>query len=389
MKKFLDILIILLLTLLLFSLFTKNDKDEILNWTLDIGFEKTKYTIPASVWVYVNNLTGSWISLNTCNDINILSSWEKIIFSENFCNEVSILSWERTIINYSDEYYRFDKTWRYTLNSSIDEKEFFDQFELKNKGAFSKLFIGLFYAPIYNLIIWLVDLFSWSFGWAVVWVTIILRTLLIWPQHKMMVSQRKLQALQPKIKKIQEEFKWNQQMLWMKMMELYKNEKVNPVWSCWFLLIQMPILIVIYYIIIWIQDPANIFYLYWFLSNFSLDQIDFNFYWLDLLASWWIQWFILALSVAAIQFIQIKLSLIIKGKDEKKDGVVLEKKKDDNKYSQMMPDPDMINKFMLYGMPVMVWIFTFTLFAAVWIYWWISTLFMLFQQLIVNKIIKK
>ncbi len=92
-----------------------------------------------------------------------------------------------------------------------------------------------------------------------------------------MVSQRKLQAIQPKIKKIQEEFKWNQQMLWMKMMELYKKEKVNPVWSCGFLLIQMPILLVIYNIVLWIQDPVHLYYLYDFLTHFSLSDINYSF----------------------------------------------------------------------------------------------------------------
>jgi YidC/Oxa1 family membrane protein insertase len=44
----------------------------------------------------------------------------------------------------------------------------------------------------------------------------------------MLVSQKKLQAIQPKIKKIQEEFKGQPQILGQKMMELYKTEKVNP-----------------------------------------------------------------------------------------------------------------------------------------------------------------
>jgi membrane protein insertase Oxa1/YidC/SpoIIIJ len=55
----------------------------------------------------------------------------------------------------------------------------------------------------------------------------------------------------------------------------------------------------------------------------------------------------------------------------------------------MMPDPEMMNKFMLYGMPAMVAVFTFTLIAWVGIYWGMSTLFMVFQQLFVNKILKK
>ncbi|MDF1682243.1 MAG: YidC/Oxa1 family membrane protein insertase [Patescibacteria group bacterium] len=52
----------------------------------------------------------------------------------------------------------------------------------------------------------------------------------------------------------------------MKMMELYKKEKVNPFGSCGFLIIQMPILIVIYHIILGIQDPSNVYYLYSFLQ---------------------------------------------------------------------------------------------------------------------------
>jgi membrane protein insertase Oxa1/YidC/SpoIIIJ len=36
---------------------------------------------------------------------------------------------------------------------------------------------------------------------------VIIRIVLLWPQHKMMVSQKKLQGIQPKIKKIQEENK--------------------------------------------------------------------------------------------------------------------------------------------------------------------------------------
>jgi membrane protein insertase Oxa1/YidC/SpoIIIJ len=54
-----------------------------------------------------------------------------------------------------------------------------------------------------------------------------------------------------------------------------------------------------------------------------------------------------------------------------------------------MPDQDVMNKFMLYGMPIMVMIFTFTFYVWVGIYWGISTLFMIIQQLVVNKIIKK
>jgi len=64
----------------------------------------------------------------------------------------------------------------------------------------------------------------------------------------------------------------------MKLMELYKKEKVNPMGSCGFLLIQMPILLVIYNIIRSIEDPSNFFYTYKFLSDFNLDSISYSFF---------------------------------------------------------------------------------------------------------------
>lgn len=386
MKKFLDILLIVLITVLLINLFSE-DKQKELDDKISFEFTDNSYTIPASVWIKVSNNTSEIIDFNTC-DLKIINSWEEVVLDESFCKDISLKSWSSSIIEYSSEYSKFDTVWKYTLNFEYNDKEYIDQFELENSWSIKKIFVTVFYAPIYNLLIYLLDLFSGSFWLAIVSITIIIRIVLLWPQHKMMVSQKKLQAVQPKIKEIQEKYKGQQQVLWMKLMELYKTEKVNPMWSCGFLLIQMPILLVIYNIILWIKDPSNYFYIYSFLSAFDLESINYNFMWLDLLASWWIDWLILALIVWLIQFIQIKLSLSFNNNSNKK-WVVLEKKKDDTWYNQFMPDPELINKFMLYWMPFMVAIFTYSLFAWVWIYWWISTLFMLFQQLFVNKILKK
>lgn len=386
MKKFLDILLIILLTVLVINIF-KTDEPTILNDTLIFEFSDSSYTIPASVWVNVKNNTENPITFNTCSDIDIKYAGDNLVFPEDFCDDVTLWSGSWILIDYTNQYESFLSVWKYNLNVEIDWKQYIDQFVLENKWSIKKIFVGLFYAPIYNLMIFLLSIFNWAFGWWIISITAIIRLVLVWPQHKMMISQKKLQAIQPKIKEIQKEHKGNQQVIWVKLMELYKKEKVNPMWSCGFLLIQMPILLVIYNIILSIKDSSNYFYVYSFLSDFKLDQINFNFFWLDLLASWWIAWIILALSVATIQFFQIKLSLAWKAQDKK--WVVLEKKKWEDSYNQFMPDPEMMNKFMQYWMPAMVWIFTYTLFAWVGLYWGISTLFMLIQQLVVNKILKK
>ena len=387
MKKFLDILLIVVLTVLVINFFGNNEVVKI-NDTLSFEFSDNDYSIPASVVIDIQNNTATGVTFNTCDDLEIKYSGENLGFTWSFCRNITLETLSGTSVDYSSEYDKFQNTWKYNLSVDFDNKEYFDQFELENSGTFKKLFVGLFYAPMYNLMIFLLNTFSWVFWWAIISITAIIRLVLLWPQHKMMVSQKKLQAVQPKIKEIQEKYKGQQQVLWMKLMELYKKEKVNPMGSCGFLLIQMPILLVIYNIILSIKDPSNFFYTYNFLSSFELNSINYDFYWLDLLWSWGLAWLGLWLTVALIQFFQIKLSLASKETDNKK-WVVLEKKKWDEWYNQFMPDPAVMNKFMLYWMPAMVWIFTFTLFAWVGLYWGISTLFMLVQQLIVNKILQK
>ena len=389
MKKILDILIIVLLTLLVANLFNGNDnKANNIDNKVIVELSDSSYSIPSSLILNITNNTVNNLKINTCDNIKINFSWDDLAFENIFCKDLLIESGKLESINYSSEYDKFTEIWNYVMKLNILEKEYIQTFEIENKWTFSKLFTALFYAPIYNLMIFLISIFNNSLGFAIIWITIIIRIVLLRPQHKMMLSQKKLQAIQPKIKEIQKKHKWNQQMLGKEFMDLYRKEKVNPMWSCGFLFIQMPILLVLYNIILSIKDPSNYYHIYEVLTNYNLSLISFDFFWLDLLSSWWISWFLLWISVALVQYLQIKLSLGNKEVENKK-WIVLEKKKDESGYSQFMPDPDMMNKFMLYGMPWMVWVFTYTLFSWIGIYWWVSTLFMLFQQIVVNKVLKK
>lgn len=388
--KILDFLIIFLLVFLIMQFFVSDNTKE-LSGDIIVKATDASYTIPASVWLNIINNSIDSLTINSCDDISIVSSWNKVNIPWSFCNDIIIESWTTKLVDYSPYYEDFENVWNYTFKVLLPnkEEEIISQFEIENKWTFTKLFTFIFYAPIYNLMVLLITIFSGSLWMAIISITIIIRLILLYPQHKMMLSQKKLQAIQPKIKAIQKEHKWNQQVIWVKLMELYKKEKVNPMWSCWFMLIQMPILLVVYNIILWITDLSNQYHIYniEFLKGFDLNLVDYNFLWIELLWSGGIVGIILWVSVALIQYIQVKLSLANKAKDTKE--VVLEKKKWEKDYSQFMPDPDMMNKFMLYWMPGMVWVFTYSLLAWVWIYWWISTSFMIFQQIIVNKILKK
>lgn len=389
MKKFLDIFIWSLLIVLTINLFFGSDENKEVKLSGEINIETTEktYTIPPVVALKVTNNSTGALTINNCNDISLHHAGEVIDLKQSDCSDTVIESGTVSKITFPEDYNTFFEAGQYNFEYVQWEKRYIAWFEIEHRGSFNKIFSTVFYAPIFNLFVFLITTLGNSLGWAILAITVIIRIVLLWPQHKMMVSQKKLQAIQPKIKKIQEENKGNQQAIGMKLMELYKTEKVNPMGSCWFLIIQMPILLVIYNIILSIKDPSNFFHVYAFQSGFDIANIDFNFFGIDLLQSGGITGLILALSVGLIQYIQVKLSL--SGKKVEKKEIVLEKKKWENDYSAMMPDPEMMNKFMLYGMPIMVTVFTFTLISWVGIYWGTSTLFMVFQQLFVNKILKK
>jgi len=388
MKKYLDFLLIFFLIFFTFQFFT-NKNETTQEQGIAFATNDTKYTVPATIFLSIENNTSETISFDSCENISVNFNGDTLSIPESYCSEITLASNEDAKIDYSTIYELFSTPGNYIFELELDEKKYLSQIEVNNRWTLGKVFVWIFYAPIFNLLAYIIQSFSYSLGWGIICVTIIVRIILLYPQHKMMVSQRKLQKIQPKIKKIQEKYKNDSQKLGMELMGLYKKEKVNPLGSCGFLLIQMPILLVIYNIILNIKDPANSFHLYGFLSEFQISEISFSFYGIDLLAAGGVVGALLAITIAIIQYIQVRLSLANQNQNTDKKGVVLEKKKGADDYNSMMPDPEMMNKFMLYGMPAMVAVFTFTLFAGIGLYWWISTLFAIFQQLFVNKIIKK
>ena len=88
--------------------------------------------------------------------------------------------------------------------------------------------------------------FVGSYGLAIVVLTLIVRAAL-WPLNaSQQRSMKMMQTLQPKLKAIQDRYKSNPQVMQQKMMEFYKEHKVNPLGGCLPLLSQMPIFIQLY-----------------------------------------------------------------------------------------------------------------------------------------------
>ena len=116
-------------------------------------------------------------------------------------------------------------------------------------------FFGTILAPVENLLQFvleslhsLTDLAGvGSYGLAIILLTVIIKMLLYPLTVKQVKSMKAMQELSPKMKKIQEKYKDNPQVMQQKVGALYKEAGVNPLAGCLPLVIQMPILMGMYY----------------------------------------------------------------------------------------------------------------------------------------------
>lgn len=240
------------------------------------------------------------------------------------------------------------------------------------------MFQTYFYQPILNLLIWLYNIIpGHDLGIAIILLTIIIKILLYSLNNKQIKSQKELQDLQPKIEELKSKYKNNKEEMGKKMMELYKEHKVNPFGSCLPLLIQMPFLFAIFavfrdgfgenvlkLIYPFIERPEVINYI----SFGFLDLSQKNFY--------------IAILAALAQYWQAKMMVT------KRAEIKTNESKDEDMASIM-------SKQMVYLMPIMTFFMASSFSAGLALYWLVTTLLSAFQQLYIfrknsntNKIIE-
>ncbi|MFA4954302.1 MAG: YidC/Oxa1 family membrane protein insertase [Patescibacteria group bacterium] len=106
------------------------------------------------------------------------------------------------------------------------------------------LFNLIIFQPLLNLLIWLYHVIPGSdFGFAIIALTILVKLVLYPLSASQIKQQRALQELQPKMDEIRKRLKDDKEAQAKELMELYRREKVNPAASCLPLLIQLPIFI--------------------------------------------------------------------------------------------------------------------------------------------------
>jgi YidC/Oxa1 family membrane protein insertase len=90
---------------------------------------------------------------------------------------------------------------------------------------------------------------NWQWTLAIVFLVLTVRTILFPVVVKQIKSQRAIQALQPKIKELQEKHKGDRQALQAAQMELMRQEKANPLMGCLPMVIQIPVFIGVFHVL--------------------------------------------------------------------------------------------------------------------------------------------
>ncbi len=102
--------------------------------------------------------------------------------------------------------------------------------------------------PIFQVLHFLNGLLG-NMGWAIIGLTLIIKTILFPLAYKSYVSMAKMKELQPKIEKLKEQAGEDKQKLQKDMMELYKREKANPAAGCLPILLQIPVFFSLYKVV--------------------------------------------------------------------------------------------------------------------------------------------
>ena len=235
------------------------------------------------------------------------------------------------------------------------------------------LFNEIIYRPIFNLLVGIYNVIpGHDFGIAIIVLTVAMRIVFLPLSIKANRAQRLLARIQPEIKALQEKFKNDKAAQAQAVMALYKERKINPAGGCLPLLIQLPILLALYRALANGLNPDSLKILYTFVTNpGTINQVSLGFFSLAGNSH------VLAIISGILQFIQAKL---MAGRTPKpvpgaKSASVL--------------DPAMLNKQMLYFLPVMIVVIGWNLPAGLVLYWAVTTLVGVFEQLYVNRLVDK
>ncbi len=184
-----------------------------------------------------------------------------------------------------------------------------------------------------------------NWGWAIILLTVLVK-LILWPlSSKSYRSMAKMRVIAPEMQRMKEEFGDDRMRFSREMMDLYKREKVNPLAGCLPLLLQMPIFLALYWVL---MESVELRHAPWILWIQDLSAMD--------------PWFILPLIMGATMYIQQSLN----------------------------PQPtDPMQAKVFKFMPIIFTVFLLFFPAGLVLYWIVNNLITILQQTLINKSVEK
>lgn len=221
------------------------------------------------------------------------------------------------------------------------------------------------------------DVFPWmDAGIAVIIFTIIVRLILFPLSKKAVVTQVRMKELEPELNRIKQTMKDDRQGQALKTMALYKEKKVSPFSSFFVLLIQLPIIFALYSIFIHSGLPVvNTSLLYNFVH---VPLVNMNFLGLIDISA---RSILLAILAAIAQFLQLHFSLA-----SMKPATSSSIPSTQNTQIDMAQN---MTRNMKYFFPIIVFFISYKISAVVALYWTVTSLFTLGQELVVRRHLAK
>jgi len=130
-----------------------------------------------------------------------------------------------------------------------------------------------------------------NWGWAIIFITIIIKAVFFNLSATSYKSMANMRRLQPRLIALKERYSNDKARLNQAMMDMYKKEKINPLGGCLPILIQIPVFIALYWVL---------------LESVELRQADFMLWWTDLSSP--DPYFVLPLVMGATMFLQQRLN---------------------------------------------------------------------------------
>lgn len=226
--------------------------------------------------------------------------------------------------------------------------------------------------PLFILLTWLYE-FTGNFGLAIIAMTFLIRGVLLPLTLPALRAQKKMRSLKPELDKLKSKYKDDKSALGQAQLELYKEYDVNPLSGCLPYLVQFGVLIALYQVLRrFIGDGAsglieNITFL-----GVNLTEKDGT--------------YVLPILAAALQFV---LSLMILPGAESRDIIPDDSnskidKEMNEKEDDLQDMGAMMQKQMMFVMPVMTGIMAASFPAGLAVYWIATTLFSIVQQLFIS-----